>query len=906
MKALFALAGVMMALSIPIRAAPDGMEIAVQNKDKEVTQSLSTGKKNYHKNDKKNLILPYPLKVAGHVRLAEVHEEDGLDNVLRGDGLGSTDLAKDSAELQVQEVAPSLFRLLQEASNPSTGTEPSSPSTGAEDDDEFEERYTMGIGGVSGIVDGVIGVIDADDGTKWSAWGSLIKSFSPVVQAALPPPFGIIAGTAVSVIGSLFGLGDKDPTTNEDILKAMAENFNKVFERLDEIENALQKGFSDVEKSLNKMTEMMKYNTEIVAKTYQELVMDPFESIHAAYTNLMEIYVPKSADMSWDYFFDKAIMIRHELDREAFDAFDTKSIKDFLQWFENEESINGMGMCGQAVEFQFINMVRFELLQICLCGSFIRRDGCDGKSLNCWIPDIAMQGSYLENYVEQMNGWNLDILNPVRMGGLGIAHLVGQSLSKSDVRIAKDGAKLGKCFRCKKSSENGCSKRYGPVKEEVLRSQDEGFALKNLLPDMLQCDPGTAFECCSCSCLHRSEYKGSFESTINTPDDENRWYELENGLKDDGGSFTFDVKVHGTALTFYVFLGPSDETNIDLHYCLIFGKSKFHFRYQRWSDISTDAPLTDGDFVDDTAFRKYRISWSSNSVRIEKYLESSGWSDIIEVPRTSDKGKAHTIGHALAMTGYGASGVWKTNGKAYGGTIQDHEMYDRHCEDDESIYYTDELIDKYIKPGCPSADNKCHLVPKHDFVKATSVNAKSKKTVCAEFCLHYVYENLELIKVNEVSDPTKFSCGCYFRNGELPSELQLNAKQHSSCNMTNPATLLSASSNIFVSSRKMKKVSNQLRRGLDQYHLKNATDLSCFEPILFSNLDIISRNDRQLILGEVEALDQSGFNVALMQPATQSSTFSESDKKMYPASNAVNGDVTTGSKTNAGMSELGK
>ncbi len=39
------------------------------------------------------------------MRLAEAYEEDGLDNVLRGDGLGSADLAKDSAELQVQEVA---------------------------------------------------------------------------------------------------------------------------------------------------------------------------------------------------------------------------------------------------------------------------------------------------------------------------------------------------------------------------------------------------------------------------------------------------------------------------------------------------------------------------------------------------------------------------------------------------------------------------------------------------------------------------------------------------------------------------------------------------------------------------------------------------------------------------------
>ena len=61
----------------------------------------------------------------------------------------------------------------------------------------------------------------------------------------------------------------------------------------------------------------MKHNTEILARTYRELMMDPFESIHAAYTYLMEIYMTKSADMSWDNFFDKAVMIWHELDREG-------------------------------------------------------------------------------------------------------------------------------------------------------------------------------------------------------------------------------------------------------------------------------------------------------------------------------------------------------------------------------------------------------------------------------------------------------------------------------------------------------------------------------------------------------------------------------------------------------------
>ncbi len=65
------------------------------------------------------------------------------------------------------------------------------------------------------------------------------------------------------------------------------------------------------------LTLLMNYNTEVIYKSYKELIMDPFESIHATYTNLMETYMPKTVDRSWDNFFEKAIMLRHELDAEG-------------------------------------------------------------------------------------------------------------------------------------------------------------------------------------------------------------------------------------------------------------------------------------------------------------------------------------------------------------------------------------------------------------------------------------------------------------------------------------------------------------------------------------------------------------------------------------------------------------
>eukprot|EP00584_Thalassiosira_punctigera_P004854 CAMPEP_0172528130 /NCGR_PEP_ID=MMETSP1067-20121228/2618_1 /TAXON_ID=265564 ORGANISM="Thalassiosira punctigera, Strain Tpunct2005C2" /NCGR_SAMPLE_ID=MMETSP1067 /ASSEMBLY_ACC=CAM_ASM_000444 /LENGTH=926 /DNA_ID=CAMNT_0013311993 /DNA_START=93 /DNA_END=2870 /DNA_ORIENTATION=- len=812
MRVFLLLSGVLLTSASPVGAAPGSTEIALDDNVNEhlgkVVQSLSTSnQKINHKNDKK--------KVAGDVRLKEAHktigswmeEEGGPDKALGEDGLGSNVFVKEDIVVDVKQVAPSLFHFLQtDSSNSDAPLKYSEWNNRNEQKDKAakktaENKYWSGaIDSVPGLVGGVVGMAS---NPSWKKLGGFFSSAAPVAKALGGFPVGSLVGMGLGIMGSLFGNGPSAaPITNRDILNQTEHHFRKVNKRLDKIENALQVGFGDVERSLKALTSLMKYNTEVIAKSYKELIMDPFESIHAAYTNLMETYMPKTPDRSWDNFFEKAIMLRHDLDAEVYDAFETENIKSFLKWFENAETINDMGMCGQAAEFKFINVVRFELLQICLFGSFIRRENCDGATTNCWDQDPKMQASYLEKYMEQLEEWNFDILNPVHMFGLGIAHLVSTPLPDlaKNVLIAPDGAQVGKCFRCKKSSEAGCEKRFGPTKEEVLKFKERGEDKTKILPETLQCNSGKAHECCSCSCLHKSEY---------------------------------------------------DEE--------------------------------------------------------------------------------------------------------YGGTSQAHEEMDRHCQDDEFLYYTDALMNQYIEPlaaDCPNKHNKCHLVPKKNFDKTTTfdpsedpdgsecldvctgivdtggvrdiaqacdaecnttvtekctkctncqkcVNAKSEKKACAEFCLPYVYENLELIKVKELSD-TKFSCGCYFRNEAIPLEHEPNARQHENCNMTSTTTVLSVPSNNLAPSDKLRKVRNQLRKASKRHLLTSSP--KCFKPSgLVSKIDIKSRNDKALILNEVEALDQSGKNVAMRQPATQLSTFSDSNGHMYPASNAVNGNPESSSKTTVGI-----
>lgn len=56
--------------------------------------------------------------------------------------------------------------------------------------------------------------------------------------------------------------------------------------------------------------------------------------------------MPKSSDDSWDGYFEKASMLRHELESEVFDAFDIENVKKFLMWYKDAD-INDTGMCGQ-------------------------------------------------------------------------------------------------------------------------------------------------------------------------------------------------------------------------------------------------------------------------------------------------------------------------------------------------------------------------------------------------------------------------------------------------------------------------------------------------------------------------------------------------------------------------------
>ena len=260
----------------------------------------------------------------------------------------------------------------------------------------------------------------------------------------LPPPYDVIVGMGLGMLGAFF-------PTKEDGTLTLTEIGN-ILRGIDERLGNMEAAIGELTKAMQVVTALTQYTILVVDQINQKLWVDPFHNIHAAYMNLIETYMPMSDNDSWDMFFEKANILRGELEAEVYDAFESANIRKYLEWYE-ASVVNDSGMCGQAMMYEYLMVVRAELFFITSYGSFVQsdpeQDCVDGKF--CWEQNSVLLSRYATKYHKQMNEYQ-QILTAQRAGGLGIAHLVNKSFSEllEGIQEDSDGLELGFCFKCDK------------------------------------------------------------------------------------------------------------------------------------------------------------------------------------------------------------------------------------------------------------------------------------------------------------------------------------------------------------------------------------------------------------------------------------------------------------------------
>jgi hypothetical protein len=80
------------------------------------------------------------------------------------------------------------------------------------------------------------------------SWKDMIKDVAPNLAAALPPPFGVIAGTAVRA-----ALGISEKATDDDVEKQLAKASPEILLKIKEADNDFKLGMANIGVDLEKV-----------------------------------------------------------------------------------------------------------------------------------------------------------------------------------------------------------------------------------------------------------------------------------------------------------------------------------------------------------------------------------------------------------------------------------------------------------------------------------------------------------------------------------------------------------------------------------------------------------------------------------------------------------------------------
>lgn len=145
-----------------------------------------------------------------------------------------------------------------------------------------------------------------------------------------------------------------------------------------------------------------------------------------------------------------------------------------------------------------------------------------------------------------------------------------------------------------------------------------------------------------------------------TENDSYTFHGFKNGLSADNGQLTFQVQANNDA---HIALGSSSVIypggrQIPGHYEIVLGGWFNSKSVLRSSTGGAQMAEYHGAVLSSSEDRKFRISWDSVVLTVERYQVSSGWEVMMQVTHDGTT-SSYSITRAMVMTGYGGSGCWE-------------------------------------------------------------------------------------------------------------------------------------------------------------------------------------------------------------------------------------------------------
>lgn len=290
---------------------------------------------------------------------------------------------------------------------------PDPPGNPPEDPPEWDD-FADGVDqGVGAILDGVALAQDPSLATA----GSFLSSVGGLASLAIPPPAGIVVGGVFGLLGGLFGLSAPAEPSNQDILDAMAEGFDKIGARLDNIDSKLERmdrKLDTMQDSLNRIEATTRDIAAIVEAIYGAIKMAPFIEIHGVFqeaTNRLQdaAKYPAQQDSIMADFRQYVRQQRTVLAGYAYSHFTPSNIDDILQVIV--QNTDGGVRCSAAVLYRDIVAARVELAWILYMGSVFVSDPCPSDGSTCIS---APSSRYTEELQEDLQRYEEQILGPFK------------------------------------------------------------------------------------------------------------------------------------------------------------------------------------------------------------------------------------------------------------------------------------------------------------------------------------------------------------------------------------------------------------------------------------------------------------------------------------------------------------
>mmetsp|Transcript_48018 Transcript_48018/g.159122 ORF Transcript_48018/g.159122 Transcript_48018/m.159122 type:complete len:377 (+) Transcript_48018:99-1229(+) len=279
---------------------------------------------------------------------------------------------------------------------------------------DFETDYKDATKGAFGFGTGVWEAVNNPNAANAA---KIVGSIGTIGAATVPPPAGVVIGTAVTLFSSLVGGGSASGPSNNDVIAAVNDGFRKMSKRFDDLESRvdrIDRTLADVKTGIAQLKIIGSSTLQLAEGINININWEgPLKNINSRFNELVDTYLKlaltKPTAFRWNAFYDKAKTDHEELGKEQYDGgiFDKEEVKKYLEAVYHSTA-NNAGRCGQVVAYQSVLAARFQLFFISAMGRSYQHhcsnttDRCDTTKLCgektceqncCWLPD----GAYVEH-----------------------------------------------------------------------------------------------------------------------------------------------------------------------------------------------------------------------------------------------------------------------------------------------------------------------------------------------------------------------------------------------------------------------------------------------------------------------------------------------------------------------------